>query len=91
MPITYKQKFNKKYGFDKNTSHSIKDISDLTGYKLDGLETIYEKGMAAFYTNPQSVRPNVKTPHQWASARIYSAVMNGPASHVDANHLVMKS
>ncbi len=87
MPVTYKNKFNKKYGFDKNESHSLADIAKLTGYKLAGLKIIYEKGMGAYHSNPQSVRPSVKSPEQWASARVYSAVMGGKAARVDDAHL----
>jgi hypothetical protein len=87
MP-TYKQKFNKKYGFKKDESHSLAEISRLTGYKLSGLRTIKKKGEGAFRTNPQSVRPQVKSATQWGIARVYSAVMGGKASKVDAKHLV---
>ena len=38
MVLTYKQKFNKKYGFEKDKSHSISDISKITGYKIGGLK-----------------------------------------------------
>jgi hypothetical protein len=86
MP-TYKQKFNKKYGFKKDASHSIAEISRLTGYKVSGLRTIKKKGEGAFYSNPQSVRKNVKSASQWGTARIYSAVMGGKAKKVDAKHL----
>lgn len=85
---TYKQLFNAKYGFPSDTSHSIKDIAKLTKYKLSGLKVIFEKGMGAYRTNPESVRPSVKSPEQWAMARIYSAVMGGKASQVDATHLI---
>ena len=53
---TYKEKFNRKYGFPKDKSHSMAEISRLTGYKLSGLRTIKKKGEGAFYSNPQSVR-----------------------------------
>jgi len=86
MP-TYKQKFNKKYGFKKDASHSIAEISRLTGYKVSGLRTIKKKGEGAFYSNPQSVRKNVKSASQWGTARIYSAVMGGKAKKIDAKHL----
>ena len=86
MP-TYKEKFNKKYGFPKDASHSIAEISRLTGYKVSGLRTIKKKGEGAFYSNPQSVRKNVKSASQWGTARIYSAVMGGKAAKVDAKHL----
>ena len=59
MALTYKNKYNKKYGFKKDKSHSIENISKTTGYKLSGLKTIYSKGKGAFYSNPQSVRPQV--------------------------------
>ena len=90
MPETYKNKFNKKYGFPKDQSHTISEISNLTGYKKSGLETILDKGRGAFYSNPQSVRPQVKDPTQWGMARIYSAVMGGKAARVDASHLIKK-
>jgi hypothetical protein len=86
--MTYKEKFNKKYGFKKDTSHSIAEISRLTGYKVSGLRTIKKKGQGAFRSNPQSVRPQVKSASQWGVARIYSAVMGGKAAKVDAKHLI---
>ena len=90
MVDSYKNKFNKKYGFAKDASHSIAEISKLTGYKQSGLKTILEKGEGAFYSNPQSVRPQVKNPTQWGYARIYSAVMGGKAAKVDESHLIKK-
>jgi hypothetical protein len=44
--------------------------------------------MGAFFNNPQSVRPTVKSPQQWSKARLYSAVMGGRASKIDAKQLV---
>lgn len=87
MVQTYKEKFNRKYKFPKEKSHSLSDISKLTGYKKSGLETIFDKGKGAFYSNPESVRPHVKDPSQWGMARVYSAVMGGKAARVDASHL----
>lgn len=86
--VTYKNKFNKRYGFDKDASHSIADIARLTGYKKSGLDTIFSKGEGAYYSNHASVRPSVKSPEMWAMARIYSAVMGGKAARVDASHLI---
>ena len=88
MVETYRNKFNKKYGFPKDASHSISEISKLTGYKKSGLDTILDKGRGAFYSNPESVRPTVKDPTQWGMARIYSAVMGGKAAKIDASQLV---
>lgn len=87
MAVTYKQKFNKKYGYKINQSHSLKEISDITGYSYSGLQKIFNKGIGAYKTNPGSVRPSVKSPEQWAYGRVYSAVMGGKASKVDAKEL----
>jgi hypothetical protein len=85
--VTYKQKFNKKYGFELDESHSLAEIAKITKLKLSALQAIYDKGIGAYKTNPQSVRPNVKSKEQWAMARVYSAVMGGKAAKVDANEL----
>jgi hypothetical protein len=90
MVNTYKNKFNAKYGFPKDASHSLSEISKLSGYKLAGLKTIVDKGEAAYFNNSSSVRPQVKNPTQWGIARVYSAVMGGKAAKVDASHLVKK-
>lgn len=86
---TYKERFNKKYGFPKDTSHSLNEISKLTGYKLSGLNTIYSKGIGAYFSNPQSVRPHIKSPEEWAAARVYASVSPGSKSaRIDASHLI---
>ena len=41
---TYKNKFNIKYGFDKNKSHSLSEISKIVSLKLSSLQQIYNKG-----------------------------------------------
>ncbi len=87
MVLTYKNKFNNKYGYLKDTSHSLKEIADLTGYDIRGLNIILSKGQGAFYSNPSSVRSSVNSSTQWAYARVYSAIMGGKASIVDAKHL----
>jgi len=91
MVLTYKQQFNKKYGFKLNEPHSLKEISDITGYKLSGLKIIFEKGEGAYYNNPQSVRKSVKNPQQWAMARIYASINPKSKSYqVDKIHLKKK-
>ena len=87
MVETYKNKFNKKYGQPKDKSNSLADIARLTGRTKASLQKIFNKGVGAYKTNPQSVRPNVKSPEQWAYARVYSAVMGGKAAKVDAKEL----
>ena len=89
MPkLTYKQQYNKKYGFKKDEDHSLKDISKKTGYKLSGLQTIYNKGVGAYKTNPKSVRPQVKSKEQWAMARVYASINpKSKAYKIDKSHL----
>ena len=36
------------------------------------LEAVFKRGVGAYYNNPQSVRPNVSGPDQWAYARVNS-------------------
>lgn len=89
-PLTYKQKFNKKHKQPLNKSNSLKEISELSGYELKGLKGIYNKGIGAYKTNPQSVRPQVKSAEQWAYGRIYSAVMGGKSAKIDKDLLIKK-
>ena len=88
MNTTYKQKFNLKYGYSKNKSHSIAQISRITGYKKSGLDVIYKKGKGAYFSNPSSVRPGVKSPEQWGMARVYASInKNSKAYKIDKIHL----
>jgi len=89
--MTYKSEFNKKYKFKKDEDHSLKEISDITGYQLKGIQTIYNKGIGAYKTNPGSVRKNVKSKEQWAFARVYAALNPKSKAHkIDKIHLVKK-
>ncbi len=87
---SYKDKYNRKYGYKKGTSHDLKEIAKDSGVSLKGIQKIYNKGIGAYKTNPQSVRPNVKSKEQWAYARVYSSVMGGKAAQVDYQELKME-
>ncbi len=87
MVKTFKNQFNEKYKQPKNKSNSIQEISKLTGFKKKGLEGIMDKGRGAFYSNPKSVRPQIKSATAWGYARVYSAVMGGKASKIDKDLL----
>ena len=88
MTLTYKQKFNKKYGQPLNQSNSIADIAKKTGYRESGLRTIYRKGLGAFKSNPKSVRPNVKSASQWSYGRVYASINpTSKAYRIDKVHL----
>lgn len=89
MVLTYKNKFNLKYGFPKDEPHNLAEISKITGYKLSGLQTIFNKGIGAYKTNPASVRPQIKSPEQWAFSRTYAAIdPSSKAYKIDAAHLI---
>ena len=89
MVQTYKMRFNKKYGFPANEPHSLREIAKITGYQYKGIKTIFEKGEGAYKSNPQSVRKNVKSPQQWAYARVYASVNPSSKAHkIDKVHLV---
>jgi len=92
MP-TYKQKYNKKYGFSTNEDHSLSDIAKTTGIKKSILQQVYNRGTGAWKTNLSSVRlkkdfsknPNTKkyprskriSKEAWSFARVYSFVVGG--------------
>ena len=79
MPLTYKQKFNKKHGFKKDKSNSIRTIAKLSNIKYKNALKIVQKGRGAFKSNPQSVRPNMNAT-QWGIARLYASVSKGSKS-----------
>jgi len=93
--MTWKQKFNKKHNFPATKSHSISDLARITGFKKSILQKVYNRGVGAWKTNPQSVRlkSGKKAPsaprsakmgkEQWAMARIYSFLGGGGARKAD--------
>ena len=73
-------KHNEKYG-DKPTKRA----------NLRMLIAVFKRGVGAYRTNPQSVRPNVKSPEQWAYSRVYASVDKNSKSHkIDKSHLKKK-
>jgi len=85
---TYKQRFNKKHGQPLSQSNSLAQIAKLSGYRISGIRTIFKKGIGAYKTNPQSVRPSVTSPEAWAYARVYASVdPSSKAYKIDKIHL----
>lgn len=83
--------FKKKHKIDPNVSLSLKEISKLSKMPLKALHEVFDKGVGAYHTNPSSVRPNVKSPEQWAMARIYAFVMKTPSVYGKADkHIAEK-
>ena len=58
----------------KEHNDEVKDLNLDWNAKvtLKKLEKVFERGVGAYKTNPDSVRPNVTSPEQWAYARVNS-------------------
>tara|TARA_R100000654_G_scaffold21267_2_gene42887 strand:+ start:2348 stop:3934 length:1587 start_codon:yes stop_codon:yes gene_type:complete len=58
----------------KDHNEEVKDLSLGWNAKVNysKLVKVFERGIGAYKTNPQSVRPSVKSPEQWAYARVNS-------------------
>jgi hypothetical protein len=67
---TYTQKFRKKYG---QNVKSLPEISKATGVPLKTLQTVYNRGLAAWRTGH---RPGA-SPQAWGYARVHSFIMKG--------------
>ncbi len=80
MVTTNKMKFNKRFKQPLQQANSKSDIVKLTGIPLRILNDVFDRGVGAYKTNPQSVRKSVKSPEQWAYARVYSFVMKQPGT-----------
>lgn len=87
---TNKEKYNKKYGFPRGTAHSKKDISKKTGIPVRILDEVFDRGVGARKSNPQSVRrasdgkkvggsslKGKMSANAWGFGRIYSFIMKG--------------
>lgn len=88
---TNRERFFVRHEIPQGSSLSIEDISKLSGMPVAALKRVYDKGLGAYHTNPESVRVrgtfkkdpaaplSVKlSPQQWAMARVYAFVMKTP-------------
>lgn len=74
MVLTHKMQFNKRHGFDKDKPHSLSELAKISKIKLSILKEVFNRGVGAYKTNPASVRPFIKSPEQWAQARVYAFI-----------------
>ena len=90
MP-TNREKFLTKHGLVKDTSLSLHEIASYAHMPVAALRKVYEKGLGAYHTNPESVRvagtfkkdPSAPlsrklSPQQWGYARVFAFVMKTP-------------
>jgi hypothetical protein len=78
--MTNSEAFKRKHGIDVNTSLSLGRIAGLAKMPVKALQEVYRKGLGAYNTNPESVRPQVNSAQQWAMGRVYSFVQRKPAT-----------
>jgi hypothetical protein len=90
MVETHRQRVLKKFGLPKDTSLSIPEIAKYSGIPAAALQMVYNRGIGAWKSNPESVRLKgsfKKDPtaprsmklgkEQWGMARVYSFVDRG--------------
>jgi len=85
MPLTHKQQFNKRHGFNKDEPHSKAELSKITKIPIKVLDIVFDRGVGAYSSNPSSVRKYIKSPEEWAYSRIY-AFINKIESNKPLNH-----
>lgn len=96
--LTNRERFLKKHNLSKDTSLSLQEISKLSGMPYSALKMVYNKGLGAYFTNPESVRlkgtfkkdPNAPlsmklSPQQWGMSRVYAFVMKSKKVFYEAD------
>jgi hypothetical protein len=94
MPKTHREELLEKLGKDPNWSPSLHELSEAAGVPKAALQSVYNRGVGAWKTNPQSVRLKgsfAKDPtaprtarlgkEQWGYARVYSFLNRGKTFH----------
>jgi hypothetical protein len=85
--MTNRTAFLKKHGLPADYSPSMREIAKLADMPVGALRQVYQKGMGAYHTNPESVRvkgtfkkdasaplSQKLSPQQWSMARVYAFV-----------------
>jgi hypothetical protein len=91
----HRKKVLKKYKL--KGSQSLEDLSNATGVSISILQQVYNRGIGAYKTNPQSVRfkgsfkkgpgpmSQKLSKEQWAMARVYSFLDGNKKHDTDLN------
>ena len=87
---THRENFLKAHKLE-DRGYSLKELSKISAVPLSTLQEVYDRGIGAYKTNPESVRlkgsyvKNVAAPmskklskEQWAMARVYSFLDGNP-------------
>lgn len=86
--MTNRTAFLKRHGLSSDTSLSLNEVASYAGMPVAALRKVYQKGLGAYHTNPESVRvtgtfkkdasaplSRKLSPQQWAMARVFAFVM----------------
>jgi hypothetical protein len=92
---THRERVLERHGME-DRGYSIPELSKLFGYSEDVLQQVYNRGIGAYKSNPQSVRMKGSfkkginapmsmklSPQQWARARIWSFLDNSKKHDLD--------
>jgi hypothetical protein len=90
MPVINSHVFKRAHGIPISESLSLREIATLSGMPIKALQEVYNKGIGAYKTNPESVRPMVQSKEQWAVARVYSFVMRRKTTFGGADKHIAK-
>lgn len=104
MVATNKKKFLKLHNLPEDSMLSLEDISALSDIPTDALLAVFNRGIGAWKTSPQSIRrkdTGEKDPtaprkskmgkEQWAGARVYAFVMKTPKVYYGADDDIRKA
>lgn len=85
--MTNRTAFLRKHGLSADTSLSLQEIASYSGMPVAALRKVYQKGLGAYHTNPESVRlkgsfkkdasaplSRKLSPQQWGMARVFAFV-----------------
>jgi hypothetical protein len=103
MVKTHREELFERLGKPMDWSPSLQELADATGVPKAALQTIHNRGVGAWKTNPQSVRlagSFKKDPtaprtarlgkEQWGRARIYSFLNRGKAFYTADKDIATK-
>jgi hypothetical protein len=94
--MTHRESVLKVLGLPKDTTLSLEELAEHTDLPVEALQEVYNRGVGAWKTNPESVRLKdfsknynlSKYPRsarlgkeQWGMARVYSFVDKGKTFH----------
>jgi hypothetical protein len=96
---TNREKFLRHAELPSTTTLSLKDIAFISGFPLKALQLVFNRGIGAWKTSPQSVRikgtfekdPSVPRKNKlskeaWAFSRVYAFVVKSPKVYYGADN-----